>query len=288
MKFLIYQTERCPSTGRLHQQGFLTFSYGKSLSSAKTALGSESAHMEPARDQKRAIEYCQKLETRVAGPWRFGITPVQGKRTDRDAVVEMLLGGASISEVVRAHPRVYMQMSKGVQALHDALEKPRAHPQRKCVLLWGETATGKTRWAHETFGEELYCVLDQGKGWFDGYRGQKAALFDDAGPGMIDFNTIKRLTDRYPLRVQVKCGSVTWEPEYVIFTTNFPSWSEWWPTIRATDEAALDRRVRKFRIPHELAELDKYIDYREPVQESDTDDIITPLRRTDTEGEAVL
>lgn len=114
--------------------------------------------------------------------------------------------------------------------------------------------------AHELF-PDLYQVFDVRTPWFDGYDGQKAVLFDEMGPGVMHWNMLKRLLDRYPMQVPVKGGSVHWNPEVIILTSN--CWLELWyqdaKGMNPMDYAALERRVHKFRFPEQMEEATAYL-----------------------------
>lgn len=259
MKFLVYQLEECPRTHKLHYQGYMQLNSAKTFEGAKRLLRDD-AHIEPARNVKASIAYAQKEDTRKAGPWQYGTEPHQGSRTDTQEVAEMVRDDATMAQIAEQHPATYMRMFRGIGELRQALHPPESMA-RISVLLWGETGTGKTRWAYETY-PTLYTVFSQKEPWFDGYDGQDVVLFDDAGKGTCGYNTIKRLTDRYPQRIPIKGGSAVWRAKVIIFTTNDPHYESWWGDIPAADVAALDRRIRKFKIPDELEALNAYVSPR--------------------------
>ena len=73
--------------------------------------------------------------------------------------------------------------------------------------LYGETGTGKSRWAFENFPDAYRFPCD-GSAWWDGYTGQKVVVFDDlrANSG-LSFGVLLKVLDRYPMRVQQKGAS---------------------------------------------------------------------------------
>lgn len=85
-RYLCYQTERCPATGRRHIQGYVEFERQKVFSTVKTAFGNDSIHLEVARGTARDnVSYCTKESTRTDGPSRIDGIPgvdAQGTRTD--------------------------------------------------------------------------------------------------------------------------------------------------------------------------------------------------------------
>lgn len=91
-RYLIYQQEKCPSTGKLHWQGYAEFNDKITMNTLKSQIGDNSAHCEirhGTRDQAR--EYCRKLNTRESGPFEFGDWNKggQGSRNDLRRIAEL-------------------------------------------------------------------------------------------------------------------------------------------------------------------------------------------------------
>lgn len=65
-----FQLERCPTTGKLHYQGRIKF--GKKLrpKQVREELSEPKIHLEAERNEEGSEKYCEKEETRVAGPWK--------------------------------------------------------------------------------------------------------------------------------------------------------------------------------------------------------------------------
>lgn len=63
---LVYQQEQCPTTGRLHWQGYMELYRPHSIFVVQSLLQDDCAHCEPARSARHAIAYCKKDETAVA------------------------------------------------------------------------------------------------------------------------------------------------------------------------------------------------------------------------------
>lgn len=76
--YLIYQLEKGPDAAAPHVQGVAYFADAKTFSAAKMAiknLWNIEPHVEPARDVKKAIEYCQKADTRVGATYEVRLYP---------------------------------------------------------------------------------------------------------------------------------------------------------------------------------------------------------------------
>lgn len=65
-RYFVAQKEVCPTSGRLHWQGYIELKDKARLGKVKEVLGCPSAHLEMRRGtQAEAIAYCQKVETRA-------------------------------------------------------------------------------------------------------------------------------------------------------------------------------------------------------------------------------
>lgn len=260
MKALVYQWEVCPQSGRLHLQGCIKLTQAMRLPGVKALLGHPQAHVEPCADWRASVAYCQKESTRAPGTATVvngEVNGCQGKRTDLLEATTAIKRGRPLCEVAEEFPGTYVRCHKGLAALKSALTRPKRVPNRRVVLLWGTSGSGKTRMAHELF-ESLYTVFDIKTPWFDGYDNEDVALFDECGKGMMNINYLKRLLDIYPMSVPVKGGSVAWNPTTIILTSNIPL-HLWYDNYNHEDFEALSRRIKIFKFPDEMAEARAYL-----------------------------
>lgn len=81
-----YQQERCPSSGRLHLQGYVLFAEPLRWKQVQTRLHIPGAHLEACVANVRMNRlYCSKAETRVAGPVQLvgkELTAAQKKKAE--------------------------------------------------------------------------------------------------------------------------------------------------------------------------------------------------------------
>lgn len=257
MVYMCYQLERAPTTGRLHFQGCVKLRQPTRLPGVQKLLGSGRPHVERAVEWEKLKEYCKKDETRVEGPFEFGEDKSQGKRSDLKEATDMILAQMPMDEVAMEHPTTFVKYHAGLLKLKQMVQKPPAI-DRKAILIVGNTGVGKTRFVMDRF-PEAYNVFDMRSPWFDGYDGQKVVLMDECGPGMMHFNILKQLTDRYPYRVPVKGGSAPWMAKMIFLTSNDHLFENWYPGITRVHLEALERRIKKFVLPHERKELEDYV-----------------------------
>lgn len=115
-----------------------------------------------------------------------------------------------------------------------------------CVL-WGPTGTGKTYTAMQTASEAdlevfLISIVSERHSWFDGYRGQKVLIIDEFDPNVVDKTLMKRLLDKYPLRLPVKGGFTYANWDKVVLTSNYDP-KTWYQNQEKADYDAIQRRI---------------------------------------------
>ena len=276
MQHMVYQLERAPTTGQLHLQGTVHFLNPTRMGAAKASLGGDTVHVEVCRNYTKAVEYCKKLDTRVAGPWEHGKATTQGMRTDLQTAVEMVVGGKRSREIALEQPVLFARFAKNIQALRQELECPRQRDNLLVALFWGETRSGKTRSVYDLWNaQNVYRVFDPKTPWMDGYSDQKIALLDDFGEGMMNIHYLKNLLDRYPMDVPIKGGRVAWNPELIVITSNGPP-ETWYPSAREADLAALRARMVTFHFPSQSEDARKWLRTSNPLQSQ----VLPPLPLT--------
>lgn len=209
-----------------HLQGYLELADQQRLAWLKTHID-EFCHFEPRVKSRDAnIRYCTKEDTRVDGPWFIGDLEVtQGKRTDlHDAVRTMKTLGWDA--FVDAHPVVYVKYHRGMMALSQesiAMRHGTLLCRPEVWFLHGATGSGKTRFAFAVGGDSTY-MKDPTHRWWDGYNGTSAVCVDDYTAELktgIGLEYLLRLTDLYPIRVEVKCSTIPFNPRKIFITSNF-------------------------------------------------------------------
>lgn len=257
MKYMKYQLERAPTTGQMHYQGVLRLHRTMRMGAVKVLMKSDKVHLEICKSWQKAKDYVSKEDSAIPGTIEeLGEDGAQGERSDLRRVANLVTQRAGMKRIAEEEPVAFLKYHKGIAALSSALNQPPAG-ERKCILLLGDTGVGKTRFAFDNF-KDVYNVFDLKTPWFDGYDGQEVALFDECGPGMMSYNMLKRLTDRYPVTVPVKGGSVPWMAKTIILTSN-DVMTTWWPTISEVHYRALDRRIKTFTLPFDKDRLREYM-----------------------------
>lgn len=228
--YFVYQREKCPTTGRLHMQGYMEFSTTMTLKACKDIH--PTAHWTPVSDlaRTRRAEYCKKERTRdvdrmlngvevPAGPWSWGKPKAQGSRSDIAEIAEMVQSGLSIQQIASELPAAYIRYHRGIKELRAALigEAPARRPL-ELIIIWGAASTGKSTLARE-IDNNLYTVASRDGRWFDGYNGHRTILIEDFRCEW-SLGHLTTCCDVFPLSVPTKGGFVNARWERVIITSN--------------------------------------------------------------------
>ncbi len=232
IKQLAFQLEMCPQTNRQHLQFFISFKNPRTLGGVKQYIGDIAAHLEPARNVQKAIEYCNKQETRIGVPYtRCDPTPDKAPEDFRELSVQCLWNEYPLW-MLKNHAGVdkYFKLNQNRAQQRD---RPRA------IILWGPPGTGKSYSAREWLGPEYY-VKPPGPFWI-GYNGERGVLFDDYYSSE-KYDDLLRWISENPISVSIKGSSLPLNATKFVFTTNLDP-DKWHAKIE--DKSALFRRIDK-------------------------------------------
>jgi len=173
MKYLIYQKEACPSTGRLHWQTYVIFHVPCRIRGCqkRLGLGKENKVIKPRGSSESCAEYCSKLKTKVMPNehHEFGmLESIQGRRTDLETVASKILEGANKTEIAMTYPAMYIKYHGGIDKLIQQvpIEEPKSEfvmrwdpiDDIKSVVMIGPSGVGKTQWALGHFRNALFVT----------------------------------------------------------------------------------------------------------------------------------
>ncbi len=250
-KYMVVQLEQ-GENGTPHYQGFIQFNSKRTFEQAKTVIGYE-CHLEARQGTPaEASEYCQKEDSRVAGPWEQGELqprPGRGARTDVVAFRDAIISGKRNRELDLEYPqetKKYMKYIHWCRLAH----AENYYSFRSIYLHVGETGTGKTKWVYDNEESFWKMPIQNGTNWYDNYQGDKAVLLDDFSGGFskVGLTELLRLLDGYSDIVPVKNSFAPWKPDRIYITTNI--WPDkWYDYIQPRDRMAHYRAlVRRFTV----------------------------------------
>lgn len=125
LTYLVYQKEKAPTTGREHWQAYAQ--WGKKMSKkairAFFNIGKEGIWIgQQNGTDDECVAYVTKADTRMEPPVHYGIRKESGHRSDLDNIVDDMIQGHTMKEVLFYHKgkalRVINMISKGMEILH--------------------------------------------------------------------------------------------------------------------------------------------------------------------------
>lgn len=235
-KYLIYGRETCPTTGRPHLQGYISFKNPRSWKSVKADFP-ERVHLEISRGTpQQNYNYC----TKDNDYYEFGELPNPGQRTDIQNVKHLIIKeNSNFRTILRQATSV--QSTRMGQILLTHFEKPRAH-KPQVFWFYGPSGTGKTRYAQKlTDPDNRYTSTSTIK-WWDGYDAHPDVIIDDYRKNFSTFSDLLRLLDRYEYRIEYKGGYRQFKAKR-IFITSPKSPQETWTNRTSEDLTQLLRRI---------------------------------------------
>jgi len=252
-RYLVYQTEICPETGREHFQGYVEFTRSQRMKSVKDLCNDNTMHLEVrqgTREQARA--YCMKEDTRKPGedngPWEFGTWDISpGQRVDLSKARETILSKRKLEEcysdpeldkVTSKYPRWVEKVHSTKKQDYDVdielrqwqidvlamLNEPVKH--RRIIWIWSsQSGTGKTTFrdyvslkldvlpARGKLQDILYAYDNNQIIWFDYTRAQQ---------GYESYDTLEELSN-VGYKLATKYNSIRkFVRAHIVVTSNHP------------------------------------------------------------------
>lgn len=200
---------------------------------------------------EQAILYCQKEETRIAGPWQWGERAQQGKRSDLLQLASDLKEGASMETIAVEYPSAIIRYGRGVEKLADIYRKIRkaeepAPENIEVIVLWGQSGSGKTECAKRSFPGAYSFMPQRGQTtWWQDYQGEDTIIINEFANN-FQFHYALRLLDEYGLKVETKGGHTTLYAKTIILTAMEPP-TDWWKGVLLNREALYRRITHCYR-----------------------------------------
>lgn len=238
--YLIAQEEHKDGTPHIHAYFSLTTRINYRKFDKIDALTGKRGNYQMCRSPKNVMAYCIKEDKNWLS--NFDVVQKIAAMTSKKKYVgtEILLGKRKLTDLVNEDPSLLFDLPRWQRALDTyraAVAEPRNHPM-EVLIYWGESGTGKSK---KAFEENPGAYWKTKGPWWQGYENQETVIIDEFY-GWLEYDFILRLTDRYPMNVQIKGGHAVFNSKRIIFTSN-KKWEEWWE--RAHDLEPLRRRISK-------------------------------------------
>lgn len=176
--YWVYSIEKCPTTGRLHIEGYAWWHNKKCKSALMKQL--PGAKIEAARSEVACMFYCQKERSHIRGPYEFGRRPAQGEGNEWKQVV-MEYTKDPLNFAIN-HPMAVVKYHRGLAALAQLTRRPRKEAPR--IYHMNSMDEVNDGWAQE----DIY-VKDLTP-WWDGYAQQKVVVLRSTEPSCVDFEAL--------------------------------------------------------------------------------------------------
>lgn len=250
-RYICCGVETCPTTGRIHLQGYLEFKHARTFSATKSLLGGNQ-HLEPARgDGPTNRDYCSK----EGDFWEQGLLPKpRGQRSDLITLQKLVDDNAPEIRLWKEHFGSMVRYGRGIERYRLLRLQSESLRFTPLDFLWycGSPGTGKSSKARQDLLRR-YDVSDiyvkspnQGQStWFDGIPWNVKAILFDEFCSDIRFRQLCDLTGGFSTRVECKGSSMLLtELECVIVTSNYAPW-ECYPNLERKTLKPLYRRITK-------------------------------------------
>lgn len=217
--------EICPKTGRKHFQLYVYFFNAKTLAQACKYIGNKVLFAQGSPDENTA--YSSKDGDFI----EWGEKPRPGKRTDLVEIRKaMLEDGESLRTVVQKKCANFQELRYAECLARYIAPKI---VERNIRWFWGPSGTGKSHRAYEEAlkitGGDLAEIWTSGKdlNWYEGYTDQECAILDEFRGDFCKFHQFLRLTDKFPMRVQIKGSSAPFVASEIWVTSPKPPELTW-------------------------------------------------------------
>lgn len=238
--------ETCPTTGREHLQGRITFYATHRFGYLKKF------HPKARWEASKATNDWTYMNKRGEPPVWDVDNRAPGVRSDLDELKVMVQEGKTELECFEAHFGTMVRYGRGLERYRTLLEAKRKRPQNETIVYVGASGVSKTTTVEDRFPDAFWLTYD-GKGslWWDGYDGQKVVVFDDFRGSWMPYESLLQILNwNGKCRVNTKGGSKWLLAETFVFTcTEHPrTWYKEWDT-------QLERRL------HTIIDLDTVVEH---------------------------
>lgn len=245
MRYLVFGTEECPTTKRMHYQGFVYWNNPRSAAALAKRWKCWVRASKGTPEQARA--YCIK-----DGNYKeFGILPRQGARTDLETLAHKLLEGTTtVDEICVKEPETFHQYGRTLSRLEDIrLRQAKRTEMTTCTWYVASTGKGKSKKAMEDIDGKDYYVVPQDNGWWDEYRQQEVVVFDDFRGSHMEYSQMLRLIDWTPFATVKRRnrGAIPFTSKHVIVTSSMTP-EECYHNLHSADK--VDQLLRRVNVVH--------------------------------------
>lgn len=225
MKWLVYQFEKGHEEGTTHIQGAV--GYKSQVRRQTVAKDFPKCWIEPIYGNPESyINYCQKEDTRISGPYVYGslLNEKKGKgaRTDIKTYTEKLkeMGLKKFSE---EYPEAILKFGNKLNMLDNIFQGNKKKVIPFVIWICGDTGSYKSRLYNTWFHQQQATIVKDGcTTWFDKYEYQDCVVFDDFRADTLVLHSLLNIIDIYKITVPIKGSSPrVWNPKFIFISCPF-------------------------------------------------------------------
>jgi len=164
-----------------------------------------------------------------------------------------------LEEIKILDPYNYLRMYSTFHKIATAHPRPIDDlPTTTGMWIYGPSGVGKSRGIREVLKHHGIPFYDKGcNKWWDGYNNEPAVLIDDFDPThKVLFHYVKRWTDHYAFRAEIKNSALFIRPKLVVFTSQYSIEEVW------DDEPTRDAIRRRCKVQY-LNDLETAIQWKD-------------------------
>lgn len=220
-RYICYGLEIAPTTNTKHIQGYIEFDIAQrfiflqnyfNFKRGKKFLKFNINIANGTAEQNK--NYCMK----DGDFYEYGEPSTQGARTDLLDIKKMIKENPKkLNEIIDEHGNNLQQVrfAQAIQSIYLNDRDPNIPP----VVFWifGSAGIGKTKLVYDTFKD--ICSVSSYDWLGTGYNQNECFLLDDFRWGNLTFETILKITDRYPYILYYKGSQIPLNSSYIIFTS---------------------------------------------------------------------
>jgi len=235
--YYIFGKEVCPTTGKIHLQGYAQLHRKTRIRTIRTAMN---CHCEiPLKDALININYCKKDNKFTEfGQVRLPKHGNPEEKTERSKEILELAKKGNLDQIQDSYPSNFLHSYRTIKSIAAEESKPYKCLERIGVWIYSQASgTGKSRFVSSNWDDAHWTLGDQ---WMDGYTGQREIVYDDIDctNSITLLRTLKRVCDVHPVRMGVKGSSVSLKHRTTIVTSNYTPFELYNPV----DASAINRR----------------------------------------------
>lgn len=216
VSYAVWQTEKAPTTGKLHFQLYAIFKKRRRITQCQKIV---KASWNIARSPKDANKYCQKEDTRVEGPYKIGTFEEVPKQGDKFAKLhaDMKLFH-TMETLVEDHFGLCVRYMGNLTKIR-ALYTPKRTQHTQLIWIWGPSGAGKSTYAKKMVeGRSVYYKSPTTK-WWSHYNQQDVVIIDDFKGALFPAMLFNLAGNDTPIVVEVKGADTQFNSKEIIITS---------------------------------------------------------------------